>query len=118
MGLPDGTLTGIIKYSRVQLNLIRVNYVAMEVIMGMHKEQRRTLAHLSLVGLALLVIILATLLFVPSCAILSKFLQLKVDPFSIELVFLEETISVNIPGHWPKDILEFPQSGYPLFYPV
>ncbi|MCK5601648.1 hypothetical protein KAR91_07265 [Candidatus Pacearchaeota archaeon] len=53
-----------------------------------------------------------------SCATLSKFLQLKQEAFPIKLVFLEETIPVNIPGHWPENVTEFPQSGYPLFYPV
>ncbi|GAG59850.1 unnamed protein product, partial [marine sediment metagenome] len=34
------------------------------------------------------------------------------------LSFFEETIPVNIPGHWPENVAEFPESGYPLFYPV
>lgn len=81
--------------------------------MTLSRHTKRALACASFIGLMFFMLFACL-----QCATLSKFLQLESDAFPIKLVFLEETIAVNIPGHWPKDILEFPESGYPLFYPV
>ena len=81
--------------------------------MEISRDVKRVLACASFIGLMLFMLFA----FI-QCATLSKFLKLKAASFPIKLVFLEETIAVNVPGHWPKNILEFPESGYPLFYPV
>lgn len=72
----------------------------------------------SIIGLLLIFIVVALLFLLLSCATLSKFLQLAQDPFPIKLVFFEEMIPVNIPGHWPKNVLAFPKRESPFFYPI
>ena len=81
--------------------------------MEIPRHAKRVLACTLFIGLMLFMLFA----FI-QCASLSKFLKLEMASFPIELVFLKETIPVNVPGHWPKNILEFPESGYPLFYPV
>ncbi len=81
--------------------------------MEIYRHAKRILVCASFIGLMLFMLFA----FI-QCASLSKFLKLEVASFPIELVFLKETIPVNLPRHWPKNILGFPESGYPLFYPV
>lgn len=66
----------------------------------------------------ILFISIISVLLALGCATLSKFLQLQQDPFPIRLVFFDETIPVNVPGHWPKNVLAFPKHESPFFYPI